>query len=726
MRLLIISTVLILVVLSCINSQTTRKTTKKITTKSPTTSKKATTAKKTTKASTKLPQSSTKQSSNRPQTTNFTNTIQNTLNKGLKGFHEQNRTRLPRNQAKNRTKLQSNMRQTSDDAFFINQIANFAFGLASNSNNLSIDLQYCPFVTVKCNINDIYRSVNGSCNNLKNPLIGAANTPYKRVLPPAYDDGFNSPRTRALSGKSLPNVRTVSVVISPPPTKGKLEFNISHIFATFGQFLIHDMSGTSASTDSNGNEISCSCGSNNTACFPVVWPKNDTALNQTCMEFTRSSATFPDFNCSTTHREQLNLLSSYIDGSAIYGIDTTRASELRSFTNGLLKTSDPVTSANVKILNGTYLPNSNDSCSSDSSLNYKCFLAGEFRTSENLALVSMHTLFNREHNRIAQVLKTNNPLWTDEKLYQEARRINIAILQHIVYNEWLNYVDGNNTLAPNLSKNEYYNGYNSNVNPALFNEFSTAAFRFGHSLIRDKFSRISSKNVNLPPLNFSDMAFKSDYAYDSKAEGIQSILSGTINDRCWKFGSFGFELQNRLFGKTENNIFSAVDLLATNIQRGRDHGLQPYVKYVKHCHGIDVTTFDDLKTLILSPNIASLQSVYENVADIDLYAGGLMEKRTSNFTLAPATFACIVMKQMTDLKNGDRFYYENGPNVNPSAFSLDQLAQIKQVTLAGLICNNYDLPTIPQNVFLNPSTSNPIVNCSSLTNQINLSKWTSV
>jgi len=31
-------------------------------------------------------------------------------------------------------------------------------------------------------------------------------------------------------------------------------------------------------------------------------------------------------------------------------------------------------------------------------------MAGEYRTSENLGLVGMQTLFNREHNRIATAL----------------------------------------------------------------------------------------------------------------------------------------------------------------------------------------------------------------------------------------------------------------------------------------------------------------------------------
>ena len=64
-----------------------------------------------------------------------------------------------------------------------------------------------------------------------------------------------------------------------------------------------------------------------------------------------------------------------------------------------------------------------------------------------------------------------------------------------------------------------------------------------------------------------------------------------------------------------------------------------------------------------------------------MYAGGLSEAIVANQTMAIGPlFGAIIMEQFANLKNGDRFYYENGPNVNPGAFTLDQLEQIKNVT----------------------------------------------
>lgn len=65
------------------------------------------------------------------------------------------------------------------------------------------------------------------------------------------------------------------------------------------------------------------------------------------------------------------------------------------------------------------------------------FLQGDERAQENPQLATFHTLMMREHNRLARALKTLNPDWDDETLFQEARRIVIAEIQHITYSEYL-------------------------------------------------------------------------------------------------------------------------------------------------------------------------------------------------------------------------------------------------------------------------------------------------
>ena len=155
--------------------------------------------------------------------------------------------------------------------------------------------------------------------------------------------------------------------------------------------------------------------------------------DQTCIQFTRSSPSFQSVDCvNQTYREQLNLVTSYLDLYQVYGSSASIANSLRTFTNGQM-----ITSAGLSP-NRPYLPKSAiDQCSTNNDLNLKCFQAGESRTSENLGLAGIQTLFLREHNRLALALANLNPSWNDNTLFFEARKILIGIYQHIIYTHWI-------------------------------------------------------------------------------------------------------------------------------------------------------------------------------------------------------------------------------------------------------------------------------------------------
>ena len=100
---------------------------------------------------------------------------------------------------------------------------------------------------------------------------------------------------------------------------------------------------------------------------------------------------------------------------------------------------------------------------------------------------------------------------------------------------------------------------------------------------------------------------------------MNSIQIAGFADYAWKFGSFDFQLQNNLFYSASSSSGQiAVDLLATNVNRGRDHGLQPYVKYVQACLGINITQFNDLATsgLMNQVSVTNLAKVYAYVYSI--------------------------------------------------------------------------------------------------------------
>lgn len=118
----------------------------------------------------------------------------------------------------------------------------------------------------------------------------------------------------------------------------------------------------------------------------------------------------------------------------------------------------------------------------------------------------MHTIWLRNHNNHAIRLSQINPQWNDEKLFQEARRITIAEIQHITYNEYLPII-----LGPLLmdyyrlySKTNYGNSYyESYTDPSTWNEFIAAASRYGHSQIKNLYTLNSFTNKTAFPLKDS-------------------------------------------------------------------------------------------------------------------------------------------------------------------------------------------------------------------------------
>ena len=121
------------------------------------------------------------------------------------------------------------------------------------------------------------------------------------------------------------------------------------------------------------------------------------------------------------------------------------------------------------------------------------------RVNEQLNLIVMHTLWMREHNRIAKFLGAENPKWDDETIFQETRRIVIAEYQHIIYKEWLPIILGSSYMTK-FGLWPMTRGYSSNYldtfEPSVTNEFATAAFRFGHSLLKPTFKRMDDRYSN--------------------------------------------------------------------------------------------------------------------------------------------------------------------------------------------------------------------------------------
>lgn len=141
-----------------------------------------------------------------------------------------------------------------------------------------------------------------------------------------------------------------------------------------------------------------------------------------------------------------------------------------------------------------------------------------------------------------------------------------------------------------------------------------------------------------------------------------------------------------------------MDLAAINIQRGRDHGVPPYTAWREPCGLSPIHNWTDLQRVMAPETAERFRSTYLSVDDIDLYSAGLAERPVRGGLVGP-TFACIIAQQFSNLRKGDRFWYENGDF--ESSFNPAQLQQIRKVTLAQIICETMtQVDTIQPFVFL--------------------------
>ena len=181
---------------------------------------------------------------------------------------------------------------------------------------------------------------------------------------------------------------------------------------------------------------------------------------------------------------------------------------------------------------------------------------------------------------------------------------------------------------------------------------------------------------------------------------IDRILMGLGTQGCQKFDNlFSKQVSNHLFqSKTEK---FGMDLVALNIQRGRDHGLPGYNAYRSLCGLPRAFKFADLADVIKQDIIEELTEVYDNVDDIDLFIGGVSESPVGTSLLGP-TFRCLVGDQFKKLREGDRFFYDSFSN--PGQLSVEQLSEIKKTTLARIHCDNGDnVQAMQMKAFTQPS-----------------------
>ncbi|XP_078127294.1 eosinophil peroxidase isoform X2 [Sander vitreus] len=584
-----------------------------------------------------------------------------------------------------------------------------------------------------------YRTATSVCNNINNPRLGASNTPFARWLPSEYDDGISQPkgfnRNRKINNFLLPLVRQVSNNILSTTDAGIVnDTEYTHMVTLFGQWNDHDLTFTpfSPSIRSFSNGINCDESCENTEpCVPIPIPPGDPRLPSgpnSCIPAFRSAPACGtgysayNFGGEPNKREQINALTAFLDLGQVYGSEEKLALFLRDLESdaGLLRVNTefrdnsrellPFNPLQVKMC-ATRRRITNDTNARE----VPCFIAGDGRVDENIALTSIHTLFMREHNRLARELKRLNPQWDSETLYQEARKIMGAYTQVFVFRDYLPHIVGPDAMRTQLGQ---YPGYNPNVDPSIANVFATAAYRFAHLAIQPFLARLDA-NYREDPRFPSVPLFKAFFTpwriiFEG---GIDPLLRGLIG-RPAKLNTQDHmmvdALRERLF---QFVMHLALDLGSLNMERGRDHGLAGYNAWRGFCGLSQPRNQQELAQVLNNNDLARrLLQLYGTADNIDIWMGGVAEPFVNGGRVGPL-FACLIATQFQRIRQGDRLWHEN-----PGVFTPAQRAALSATSLSKIICDNTGITAVPSDAYSVLSNRNRLVNCSNL-RRLNLSAW---
>ena len=417
-----------------------------------------------------------------------------------------------------------------------------------------------------------FSSLDGSGNNISNETLGKAGNIYRRVGEANYVNGDEI-------NDSLPNARYVSNrVFNDLHVNLFSENNASHLVFVWGQFLDHTFGLAEAGTE----EANIAFDNND--------PLEDFQNDFGSIGFDRSKGEIVN-----GQREQINTVSSFIDGWAIYGGTEERLEWLRE---GPVDGDMSNNSAKLLLPDG-YLPRADargdhtnapemalmSRLMSDPA---SAVVAGDVRANENTGLTATHTLFAREHNRIVDLLPEN---LDEETKFQIARKVVIAEQQYITYNEYL----------PSIGiELDSYEGYDPDVDPSLTNEFATVGYR-AHSMVHGDFDfdRRNLSDADLAMLEEQGVlkdggqievpvnAQSGNPSVVNKV-GLGAVIEGLFETNYNNDVQIDNQLRSILFqipieggeftdGPPIENLFNGVvDIGAIDIQRGRDHGMPSY------------------------------------------------------------------------------------------------------------------------------------------------------
>mmetsp|Transcript_13500 Transcript_13500/g.16349 ORF Transcript_13500/g.16349 Transcript_13500/m.16349 type:complete len:642 (+) Transcript_13500:146-2071(+) len=495
----------------------------------------------------------------------------------------------------------------------------------------------------------------GSCKLDEDLTKGAIDELQLRFLPANYEEGTAG----GIVDDHKPNPREVSnrIFAQNGSLADQNDANTNLLLIFFGQFIDHDI------TLIDENHVG------DWANFSV--PEGDEQFSDLdTLGFPRSSFVFK--HEARKGRQYINKNTAWLDLSSVYGNDNGRGDSLRSGELGELLHSTingemypPLETTSDDEEKEVFVINHPEECNEACLEKYRettHFYCGDKRANENPMLTSFHTLFLREHNRIAKWFREKYNTQNDDLIFENARIRNILQYQKMVW-DFLETILGKKNLDFFMGKYDKFNTKKS-CEPGMEIHFTTAAYRFGHSGLRDILPRVNNTGIINDAQNMllKDVFDSPNTHYDDE-DLLHELFNGVYLHKHEPLDVKVVDaVRNHLFENTGHRL----DLVSLNIQRGRDHGLQTFnwyrqaLAYKLFLHPKELPMIETFEELTQDEDLAAeLKDLYGHIHNIDLFVAGLAEVDMPGSMLGK-TFTVSIIEQFKRLRDCDPIWFQSG------------------------------------------------------------------
>uniref|UniRef100_A0A8C1U4T7 NAD(P)H oxidase (H2O2-forming) n=1 Tax=Cyprinus carpio TaxID=7962 RepID=A0A8C1U4T7_CYPCA len=487
----------------------------------------------------------------------------------------------------------------------------------------------------------------GWYNNLADHDRGAAHAALVRLFPAQYTDGVYLPRQEP----HLPNPRQISN-IAMSGQSGLMSYrNRSVLSVAFGYHVWSEISETRRPgcppefMHINVQKEDPVFGSNSSQ--PVL------------LQFQRAEWDPSTGKSPNNPRTQV----PWIDGSSIYGSSSSWCDALRTFSKGLLASGSSKDMPR-RSSSGYLMWSAPDPSTSPGS--QELYEFGNAWANENIFTVTEGIIWFRYHNYLASKLHEEHPFWSDEELFQNARKRVIATFQV-------------NTV--------FFAGYQKYVDPGISAEFEAAAVRFGLTLPPPGvYKRYTAQITFVKLLEINNPNLQSSQDVDELIMGMASQIAEREDNIIVE------DLRDYMYGPLR---FSRSDAVALTIQRGRDFGLPSYNQIRESLNMRPVNSWDEINPKLKNTQVLPQPSLYENdISRLELFVGGLLESQEG----PGPVFSTIILDQFERIRNADRFWFENIQN---GLFTEEEIQAIRNTTFHDVLLDvtSAEEGDIQKNVF---------------------------